>query len=323
MSREVTPRDWAILGVFTVALVLGCYAYYRHVTAPSASRGQTIATTTATQSLRRTSEALTTTDTAQAPVVQQSASPTALPRRDYRFIADRNIFQPPRESPPQRTQPSTTVRSTAPPTPSRTPRGLSAPPPLPPAPPPLPAASTPPPSTVMASRPANLTATGVVRLGSDTYVVLENPQTRDTAFVRVGESAFGYQVVNAGDNYVEVRQGDFAYRITLGEGKQERKILAMGGAPGQAPRPGAVSSPPSPPGSPSGFGMGNRGGDGGNRRRNPSEWVTRVVDRWNQLPEFVRNRIMERLRENWSQMSPEQQQQVQQALQRAGVNFTP
>ena len=327
MSREVTPRDLAVLGGFALMLVVGSYAYIRHATAPPAPQGQR--PSAVARPLERTTETspakTTSTDIAQAPIAHASASPAAVPQRDYRLIAERNIFQLPTQGQPA----SSSSRSSAPARPSRptapppSPRGLGAPPPLPPAPPPLPAA--PPPATAPttpASRPANLTATSIARLGDDTYVLLENPQTRDTAWVRIGESAFGYQVVNAGDNYVEVRQGDIAYRIALGEGKQERKIMATGtpsatGAPPQA-SVGASVSGPAPAGGPPQFQSQGRGG----WRGNPTEWVTRVAERWNQLPEFVRNRILERVRENWNQLTPEQQQQVRQALQSAGANIS-
>ena len=121
---------------------------------------------------------------------------------------------------------------------------------------------------------------------------------------------------------MEVRQGDIAYRITLGEGKQERKIMATGapsttGAPPQA-SVGAPVSGSAPAVSPPQFRSQGRSG----WRGNPTEWVMRVAERWNQLPEFVRNRILERVRENWNQLTPEQQQQVRQALQSAGANIS-
>lgn len=323
MSREVTSRDLAVLGGFALMLVLGSYAYIRHATAPPAPQGQR--PSAVARPLERTNETsptkTTSTDIAQAPIAHASASPATGPRRDYRLIAERNIFQLPPQSQPA----SSPSRSPAPARPSRptAPRGLGAPPPLPPAPPPLPVANSPATApTTPASRPANLTATSIARLGDETYVLLENPQTRDAAWVRVGESAFGYQVVNAGDNYVEVRQGDVAYRITLGEGKQERKIIAAGtlpaaGAPPQA-SVGAPMGGPTPAGGPPQFQSGGRGG----WRGNPAEWMTRVAERWNQLPEFVRNRFLERVRENWNQLTPEQQQQVRQALQSVGANIS-
>jgi hypothetical protein len=49
--------------------------------------------------------------------------------------------------------------------------------------------------------------------------------------------------------------------------------------------------------------------------------MTRVVERWNQLPDFVRNRILERIRENWNQLTPEQQQQIRQAAQNFGITL--
>jgi len=245
----------------------------------------------------------------------EGESPATLPRRDYRFIAERNIFQPTSESTSATEQPSPR-RSTR-----QSPGGsLAAPPPLPPAPPPPPSSMP----TQMASRPANLTATGVARIGDETYVLLENPQTRDIAFVRVGEFAFGYQVMNVGENYVEVKQGDVAYRITLGEGKQERRVLASA-APG-GPRPpfggpfgGPFGSPfgPPQPGQQFGRGQGSQGG------RGSTDWVNRVVERWNQLPEFVRDRILRRVGEVWQQMPPDQQQQIMQRFRQMGVNFNP
>ena len=326
MNLTITPRDRVILGVFVVVLVGVMWGYVRWATAP-ASRGRAIQPTTS-RTLERTSEltepiasrATKVTDVAPAPLPTEGESPATLPRRDYRFIAERNIFQPPSESTSTTEQPSpqpTTRRS------MRQPSGgsLSAPPPLPPAPPPPPPSSTP---TQMASRPANLTATGVARIGDETYVLLENPQTRDIAFVRVGESAFGYEVTNVGENYVEVKQGDVAYRITLGEGKQERRILAAA-APG-GPRPPFGGPFGGPTGGPFGqpqpgqqFGRG-QGGQGG---RGSTDWVNRVVERWNQLPEFVRDRILQRVGEIWQQMPPDQQQQIMQRLREMGVNFNP
>ncbi|MFN3422191.1 MAG: hypothetical protein ACK40X_10770, partial [Armatimonadota bacterium] len=243
-----------------------------------------------------------------------------LPRRDYRFIAERNIFQPAGEKTEEKTptpsQP-TTARSSGR---SRSSGGLSEPPPLPPAPPP-PLSSTP---TQMAARPANLTATGVARIGDETYVLLENPQTRDIAFVRVGESAFGYEVTNVGENYVEVKQGDVAYRITLGEGKQERRVLASASGP-RPPSGGPMGGPSGGPfGGPFGQpGQQFGGGQGRQRGGQSTDWINRVVERWNQLPDFVRDRILQRVGEVWQQMPPDQQQQILQRLRQMGVNFNP
>lgn len=309
MTLKVTPRDRLILGVFSLLLFASCYAYYRWATAP-ASPGRSVQPTA--RALQRQQEMKQpTTDVAQAPLVmEEEAIAPALPKRDYSFIAERNIFQLPSEKPKEQKP-----KETAKPAPARlpSPGSLSAPPPLPVTPPPPPAPSS---SPQIPSRPANLTATGIVRLGEETRVLLENTQTRDTAFVRVGESAFGYQVTSAGENYVEVKQGDVAYRLTLGEGKQERKILAAGG-PGAVFRPMGAPPPPPPPIEQSSRERGER------LERGSSDWVLRVVDRWNQMPEFVRNRILQRVGEIWQQLPPDQQQQVLQRFREAGVNFTP
>lgn len=326
MNLTITPRDRVILGVFVVVLVGVMWGYVRWATAP-ASRGRAIQPTSG-RTLERTSElaepiasrTTAVTDVAPAPLPTEGESPATLPRRDYRFIAERNIFQPPSES----TSTTTTERPSSQPTPRRSTRqpsggSLAAPPPLPPAPPPPPSSMP----TQMASRPANLTATGVARIGEETYVLLENPQTRDIAFVRVGETAFGYQVTSVGENYVEVKQGDVAYRITLGEGKQERRVLASA-TPG-GPRPpfgGAFGGPPAGPFGPPQPGQ-QFGGQGGQGGRGSTDWVNRVVERWNQLPEFVRDRILQRVGEIWQQMPPEQQQQIMQRFREMGVNFNP
>jgi len=237
VNLTLTPRDKAILGAFLVLLVGGSWAYIRWATAP-ASTGRPLQPTTR-KTLEQAAETTAPTgttkaavrDVAPAPFPTESESPAALPRRDYRFIAERNIFQPPSERTTQPTKRPSTPSRPRKATPPQPFGGLAAPPPLPPAPPPPPSS----PPTQMASRPANLAATGVARIGDETYVLLENPQTRDVAFVRVGESAFGYQVSGVGENYVEVKQGDVAYRITLGEGKQERRILAAAAPSGLRP----------------------------------------------------------------------------------------
>lgn len=301
MNREVTMRDLTVLGFFVTLLVVGSYAYIRWATAP-ASPGRPVAQTERT--LERKGENLTpATDVAQVPLEEKASAPAISPKRDYHFIAERNIFQPSIEKPKE--QVSTTPVRTLPPS-----GVLGAPPPLPVAPPP------PPPTPQVAARPANLTATGIIRLGNESYVLLENPQTRDTALVRVGESAFGYQVASTGDNYVEVRQGDVAYRITLGEGKPERKVMAAA-APAVAARP--PSAPPTPGGPPGGMdgGMGRRQG------RGSADWALRVAERWGQIPESVRNRILERMGQIWQQMPPETQQQIMQRFREMGVSFTP
>ncbi len=317
MNLTLIPRDKAILGAFLVLLVGGSWAYIRWATAP-ASTGRPLQPTTR-RTLEQAAETTAPTgttpaavrDVAPAPFPTESESPAALPRRDYRFIAERNIFQPPSErktQPTERPPTPSRPRRTTPPQPSS---DLAAPPPLPPAPPPPPSS----PPTQIASRPANLAATGVARIGDETYVLLENPQTRDFAFVRVGESAFGYQVSGVGENYVEVKQGDVAYRITFGEGKQERRILAAA-APSSL-RPPTPASPSGAPFSPPG------GQLGGRRQGGSTDWVNRVVERWQQLPEFVRDRILRRMGEIWQQMPPDQQQQILQRLQQMGVNFSP
>lgn len=265
------------------------------------------------------------TDVAPSPLPTEGGSPATLPRRDYRFIAERNIFQPHEEKPATPPSETAPARSSGR---SRSSGGLSAPPPLPPAPPPPPS----PTPTQMAARPANLTATGVARIGDETYVLLENPQTRDIAFVRVGESAFGYEVTNVGENYVEVKQGDVAYRITLGEGKQERRVLAAAAGP-RPPFGGPMGGPfgglfGGPFGGPFGqFQPGQQFGGSGRQRgqgqQQSTDWINRVVERWNQLPEFVRDRILQRVGEFWQQMPPDQQQQILQRFRQMGVNFNP
>ncbi|MER3500972.1 MAG: hypothetical protein C4295_05745 [Candidatus Fervidibacterota bacterium] len=319
MNLTLTPRDKAILGAFLVLLVGGSWAYIRWATAP-ASTGRPLQPTTRKtleQAAETTAPTGTTkaavTDVAPAPFPTESESPAALPRRDYRFIAERNIFQPPSERTTQPTKRPSTPSRPRKATPPQPFGGLAAPPPLPPAPPPPPSS----PPTQMASRPANLAATGVARIGDETYVLLENPQTRDVAFVRVGESAFGYQVSGVGENYVEVKQGDVAYRITLGEGKQERRILAAAAPSGLRPptQGSPFVAPSSPPREPLEL--------GGRRQGGSTNWVNRVVERWQQLPEFVRDRILQRIGEFWQQMPPDQQQQILQRLQQMGVNFSP
>ncbi len=320
MDWSLTPRDRIVLSVFLCLLVAGAWGYIRWATAPAPS-GRTLQPTTS-RTLERATEPVTATptvvkDVAPTPLAEDYKSPATLPRRDYRFIAERNIFQPATEKVPSPNKPSSSPRRAR--SSSQPSGGLAAPPPLPPAPPPPPTTPTP---TQMAARPANLTATGVARIGEDTYVLLENPQTRDIAFVRVGEYAFGYQVNRVGENYVEVQQGDTAYRITLGEGKQERRILAAGGGP----RPPFGGPPGGPFGGPSGpqqFGGRQEGQRGQGQQQGRSEWIMRAVEAWNQLPEFVRNRILQRIGEFWQQLPPDQQQQIIKQFQSMGVNFTP
>lgn len=329
MNLTLTQRDKVILGVFTILLVGAMWGYVRWATAP-ASQGRAIQQAIA-KNLQRTAEVAETTaakaspisDVAPSPTISESESPASLPKRDYRYIAERNIFQPPSDSQRsgnEQNQPQLqTIRQKNRLQPSS--GSLSAPPPLPPAPPPPPPTSAP--TTQIASRPANLTATGIARIGDETYVLLENPQTRDIAFVKVGEFAFGYQVSNIGESYVEVKQGDVAYRITLGEGKQERKILAAAQTPG--PRPQGVGPFGGPFVSPFGgaqgvFGQGQRGQRGG---EGSSDWMSRAVEQWNQLPDFVRDRILQRVGEFWQQLPPEQQQQILQRFQQMGINFNP
>ncbi|MGQ9463434.1 MAG: hypothetical protein ACUVTP_10120 [Candidatus Fervidibacter sp.] len=315
MNLTITPRDKIVLGVFVVILVGVMWAYVRWATAP-ASGGRAIQPT-ATKELRRTTELskvtkaemTPVTDVAPAPFPAERVSPASMPRRDYRYIAERNIFQPPSESPTTTSEQSTSQKRS---TRSQPSSGLSTPPPLPPAPPP-PLPSQP---TQLAARPANLTATGVFKIGDETYVLLENPQTRDVAIVKQGESAFGYEVTNVSEGYVEVRQGDIAYRMTLGEGKQERRVLAAVSPSG--PRP------PGEFGGPFGSAPGQfRSEQRGQQRRSSNEWVNRVVERWNQLPEFVRDRILQRVGEIWQQVPADQQQQILQRFREMGVNFTP
>lgn len=327
MNLTLTPRDKIILSVFTLVLVGVMWGYVRWATSP-ASSGRAIQPA-ASRTLERGKEltepvatkSAPVTDVAPAPLPIEGESPATLPRRDYRFIAERNIFQPAGEKTEEKTpapsQPTTAKSSGR----SRPSGSLSEPPPLPPAPPPPPS-STP---TQMAARPANLTATGVARIGNETYVLLENPQTRDIAFVRVGESAFGYEVMNVGENYVEVKQGDVAYRITLGEGKQERRVLAaatgprgpFGGPPG-GPFGAPFGGPFGQPGQQFGGRQGGRGQSG-----QSTDWINRVAERWNQLPDFVRDRILQRVGEFWQQMPPDQQQQILQRFRQMGVNFNP
>jgi len=321
VNWTLTSRDKVILSLFTLVLVGVMWGIVRWATAP-AQRGRAIQTT-ASKTLERISELSETAksmpvrDVPYSPMAFEGESPANLPRRDYRYIAERNIFQPPSETPSSKKE-QTSQRTNERVTRSQTsPGGLSAPPPLPPAPPPPPSTSFA--STQMTSRPANLTATGLARIGDETYVLLEDLQTRNVAFVKVGESAFGYQVTNVGENYVEIKQGDIAYRIVLGEGKQERKILAS--ASSVTPRPTTAGPTVGQFGGPPGtFGQGQTEQRSG---RGSSEWVSRMMDRWNQLPEFVRDRILQRVGEFWQQLPPDQQQQILQRFRQMGVNFNP
>ncbi len=97
MTLRVTQRDKLILGAFILLLFASCYAYYRWATAPASPRQPVQPTARPLQRQRETSQP--TTDVAQAPLVVEEESLTTLPKRDYRFIAERNIFQLPNEKP--------------------------------------------------------------------------------------------------------------------------------------------------------------------------------------------------------------------------------
>lgn len=318
VSLTITPRDRIILGVFVLVLIGAMWGYVRWATAP-ASGGRALQPT-ASRTLRRNSElpdltrpkTASVTDIASTPLPAGSKSPATLPHPNYHFIAERNIFQPKIGSATTNKQTSPQPRTT-----KQSPRSLASPPPLPPAPPPPSSSTSVPPQ--VASQPNNLSATGITRIGDETYVLIENPQTRDTALVRVGESAFGYRIVSASENYVEVAQGDVVYRLVLGEGKQERKILASTSPSGPRPPFGGPFSVPL------GGPFGQPGQQFGVRRgaMGSTNWVNRAIERWNQLPEFVRNRILQRIGEIWQQIPPDQQQQILQQFRETGINFNP
>ncbi|MCS7223361.1 MAG: hypothetical protein NZ959_02190 [Armatimonadetes bacterium] len=295
MNRNVSGKEGLIIGAFVLILIAGSYGYIRWATAPSRPASREVERPKETGSLvRLSSERLTL-------PARETVSEIKL---DYDDIVARNIF----EKPAEKTQDGGDSQAQpAPSTPSPPPMF---PTPMMPFTPPMPPPAPP------AQKPTNLTATGVMSIGEEKYALLENTQTRETALVKVGESALGVQVASIGEGYVEVRQGSNTFRIALGEGKQERRVQVAA-----APQP-AAPPPATPPQGPS-QGQPGFGGGFGEGRRWGSGWATRALERWNQMPDFVRQRIRDRLRETWDQLPESTRQEIQQRAAQMGINIAP
>ncbi len=297
MKRDLGGKEKYILAGFVLIVAATSYGFIRWATGPGRpsvptdDRERPVATITRVPSERVT-----------LPVVRK-VSATA---PDYDEIVARNIFEKP-ETPSSEEKRESRPVATAQPSPP-----LPAfPSPVMPFVPPVP-----PPAPPQPPKPPNLTATGVMGIGDEKWVLLENTQTRETALVKVGEFGLGVQVASVGDGYVELRQGASTFRVTLGEGKQERRI---GGAPTPAASPTPPTQPAGPPqpGQAGGFATGRRGSFGGGG----GNWALRVLERWNQMPDFVRQRILERLRENWDQLPESTRQEIQQRAAQMGINI--
>jgi len=87
----------------------------------------------------------------------------------------------------------------------------------------------------------NIAFTGAVELPDGQQALLENLQSKETKFVRQGESAFGYRVMTISSQLVVLEKNGLQFTLTMGENKPDAPAAGApkpGGQPGQPGQPG-------------------------------------------------------------------------------------
>jgi len=233
MRFEVTKRDAVILSIFIVVLVVCCYAYVRWATSPRAKGGTVEANVTDVTSVETNYDAGSPhegTEKALNLCVEEMLKRRVAPMQKYELIWKRNIF---REMTSEGAPASANVVR----------RSSLTPPVLPPAsvvvkegqPSVKPAQSYP-------EKPKNITYTAFVLVGGKRLALVEDTSIRDGCYVGEGEYAFGVRVLRITPEVIEVEKDGRIFYYTLGENKEERKLLAKGSS-SQPQQTGTTSQP--------------------------------------------------------------------------------
>jgi uncharacterized membrane protein YkoI len=137
------------------------------------------------------------------------------------LIARRNLFRPlvaPKaETPPRAAPPSSNPRPTFPSTPFPTPR----------------------PMVTQNAAQNQVAVVGTVRIGKDTFALVEDLTRGESRLVREGESAFGYRVARVNDETATLERDGDTLHLALGENKSQRGGVRFAGgiAPNIASNP--------------------------------------------------------------------------------------
>jgi len=166
----------------------------------------------------------------QGPPVLRGSSPA---RGAYSVIAERNLFRPLVAGASPSQLPSAEVKKPS--------AGSSGPKPNVPALPPQSGRGAPggPPSGGGGDSKKTVAFTGVVETPDGKQALLENLQTKETRFVKQGESAFGCRVVSIGPQVVSLEKDGSQFTLSIGENKSE--------APAASPPAGGKPGPEKPP----------------------------------------------------------------------------
>lgn len=211
MQFEVTKRDMLILAIFALVLVIGCYAYVRHVTAPrhKAKAVTEEASTERTPSLEASRKSIALhTDAKKSKRSEGALSVSSKPAKmtddhDYDIIWKRNIFKP--------ALPTPATKNTAEPT------EVS---------PPAPVEPLPPPPPLTPQKPKEFAYTAFISVGDEKLALIENVNTHEGHYVREGDTVFDFRVVSISPDAVELERDGTIFQYTIGENKEARKLKA-------------------------------------------------------------------------------------------------
>jgi hypothetical protein len=177
------------------------------------------------------------TDKSQQKEKQKRAKSTTVAKTDpYAIIFERNLFKPigPGASPSGKTGGGSAQVG-----PSKPMSGMPALPPMPKS------------GGDIGETRKNLAYTGMVELPGGPQALIENISGKETAWKKVGESAFGCRVVSISERSISMEKDGTPFNLSIGENKPDTDPGAKGGAPpsGSTPPQGGPGGPGGPPGS--------------------------------------------------------------------------
>lgn len=169
------------------------------------------------------------TATTNAPArIEHNTTSTSTLAHDYALIAKRNLFQP------------STVASTI-----SVPVSTELPKPTAPSTPVFTFTPSTPVSGEPSITPPHLAYTGMVELPSGHYALLENLDTKESIYARIGSTAFGYTVVDATSNTVSLEQNGDLVTLNFGANKAEDLGVTTPSA-NATPQTGQPTTTPNP-----------------------------------------------------------------------------
>lgn len=238
-GKAISPRAAFFSIAAMVLLMTGMVVVVVKMIGGSSSAGDTDVASTANTDVPATTEK------------GKTSKPTMA--HDYALIATRNLFQPPTVASTEPAPVSTDTPVAPPPVFSFTP-------------------STPEPTqgTPDTGSP-HLAYTGMVELPSGRYALLENLDSKESIYARIGSAAFGCTVVDATSNTVTLEQNGDLVTLNFGANKAEDLGVTTPKADAAPPTGQPNATPTPPPGNTGAEGvqpaMNQNGNNFGGRRR--------------------------------------------------------